>query len=998
MVERNSMGRLDLQILGPLRIMHEKRPILLPTHKAEALLLYLAVESDLHAREQLARWLWPESDPARARANLRSTLLQLRQAFGEQEEQHPQPHLHTTFHQVGLHHDERLHLDLQLVSAAWSRLRHLTKDGPMSESDLAQGEQALALVRGPFAQGLSIQDAPDMEEWIHTQQHIWQRRINDLFTWLATAYTHQGQWQQALMLLERWLSLDPLSEEATRLLMQTYTTRDQPREALTTYRRYRELLREPLQTEPDAELQALALRIQQTGTPSGPIPQRSSRSTPAALLEQGPMVGRGHEFGRLVETYMTLARGQPSVVAIQGESGIGKSRLAREFAPWAKSQGADVLLGHTAPTAGRLPYQPFIELLRARLERLNAPDDLLEDVWLTELSRLLPELRERYPDLPTPTNDPTLGPTHLYEAVARLLRALAQQQPLVLVLEDLHWADQASLDLLAYLADSWLRQPIPILIVLTYRHDEGEQSMRLRSWLHVMQRTLPLTELALQPLSEENTLRYLQWLQGSPPPAPPVAAAAQQQRVPTGPTDLEQLNQQLYRRTAGQPFYLIETLRDLFEHQQVQMEETASGGWQLDIVQLLSVAPSLHRILPTRVHQLVSSRVEQFSTEGRWLLRSAAILEQPIELEDILQVSQLSEPEGLAALDEALRSRLLQERSPEGEQEAITYRFAHDLIREIIYTEQGLTQRQRLHQRAFRWLHARQSPPARLAYHAQQAGMVHEAFHYLIQAGDEAMNMFAVQDAISSYREGLTLLDKYQRALSETDTQNVHSIQQLYRSLGRAHEVLEQWEQAWQIYETMLNFARQTHQPKLACIALNQLALLAMQQGFDIDRAIALLQEAHMLAIERQDALMEAEVAWNLAQTLIHVWQLHEAKRHGLRALELARQLQLLELEARSYYVLTAIYFWLGMFPQTIANASEAIDRYTKLNTQDPADPSLPTYIIVSGAMPSFHDANQAALIGSLITRLDGYVGVGNVQAALADGQRALALSQEMKN
>ncbi|HLG75968.1 MAG TPA: hypothetical protein VKX46_06110, partial [Ktedonobacteraceae bacterium] len=292
----------------------------------------------------------------------------------------------------------------------------------------------------------------------------------------------------------------------------------------------------------------------------------------------------------------------------------------------------------------------------------------------------------------------------------------------------------------------------------------------------------------------------------------------------------------------------------------------------------------------------------------------------------------------------------------------------------------------------------RQSPPARLAYHAQQAGMVHEAFHYLIQAGNEAMNMFAVQDAISSYKTSLSLLDKHQRMLSEADTDSIEDVKQLYWHLGRAYEVLEQWEQAGQVYENMLNFARRIHQPKIACIALNQRALLAIQQGFDIDRAIDLLQQAYTLVVERQDPRMEVEVAWSLAQIFVHVWRLHEAERHGLRALELARQLHLLELEARSFFVLTEIYRWLGHYEQTVDAATHAIDLYTKLSAQTTLPPSLPTYIVVSGAMPSFQATNQSALVGALVTRFIGYVGLGNLQAALADGQRALSMSQAMKN
>jgi predicted ATPase len=117
-----------------------------------------------------------------------------------------------------------------------------------------------------------------------------------------------------------------------------------------------------------------------------------------------------------------------------GEAGIGKTRLASEFVAWAAAQGAEVLRGHAFELGRRLPYQPLVEALRTRLEAENAPEDLLEDLWLAELSRLLPELRLRYPDLPAPTQDEISGKLRLFEAGARLLLALAQRAPVVLLL------------------------------------------------------------------------------------------------------------------------------------------------------------------------------------------------------------------------------------------------------------------------------------------------------------------------------------------------------------------------------------------------------------------------------------------------------------------------------------------------------------------------------------------------------------------------------------
>jgi predicted ATPase len=170
-------------------------------------------------------------------------------------------------------------------------------------------------------------------------------------------------------------------------------------------------------------------------------------------------------------------------VLVVGEAGIGKTRLVSEFVAWVRAQGTDVLAGQAFEMGGRLPYQPLVEALRPRLEEENAPEDLLDDLWLGELSRLLPELRVRYPDLPAPTEDELTARGQMFEAVARLVEALAQRSPLVLLLDDLQWTDGASLDLLRYLEASWSRHGSRVLLLGTLRREELELTPQLAAQL-----------------------------------------------------------------------------------------------------------------------------------------------------------------------------------------------------------------------------------------------------------------------------------------------------------------------------------------------------------------------------------------------------------------------------------------------------------------------------------------------------------------------------------
>src|SRR6266568_8112412 len=197
-----------------------------------------------------------------------------------------------------------------------------------------------------------------------------------------------------------------------------------------------------MQTEPTLETMALANRMRAVAPP-----RRKEAPTPAlssAIFLDGPLLGRTTELSTLIKVYHTAQRGQTQVVLLEGEVGIGKTRLATEFLAWAEIEGADVLQGQAFETGGQLPYQPGIEALRPRIERENAPDDLLSDTWLAELSRLLPELCDRYPDLPAPQGDNSVARNRLFEAVARLGQALAARTLLVLFVDDVQWADAAS--------------------------------------------------------------------------------------------------------------------------------------------------------------------------------------------------------------------------------------------------------------------------------------------------------------------------------------------------------------------------------------------------------------------------------------------------------------------------------------------------------------------------------------------------------------------------
>src|SRR5438105_3839093 len=389
------MGLLRVAVLGPPEVYHNGSRLTFALRKAEALLLYLAVEGGMHPRSKLGAFLWPDSAPYAARTALRNALTLLRRLFATPDAS-PSGHSHLLSEGdlLGLDRHAPFELDLDVVQQAYQQAqRHSTLPPEEQRAALAaQFQQALTLVRGPFLDGFWLGEEAPFDEWVRQEQHQWQVRLPLLLDRLSSWQEGGGELEPARATLTRWLALDPLAEEACRRLMRVHLALGDASAALQVYATCRARLAEDLRVKPSAETVALAEHIRATATRRGSHPARPSiakaeNQPPSELV--APLVGRAQAFAQLTGRYQQARQGQPQAVLLAGEAGIGKTRLAREFVAWARAQGAEVLSGQAFEMGGRLPYQPLIEAVRPRLEEENAPEDLLDNLWLAELSRLL---------------------------------------------------------------------------------------------------------------------------------------------------------------------------------------------------------------------------------------------------------------------------------------------------------------------------------------------------------------------------------------------------------------------------------------------------------------------------------------------------------------------------------------------------------------------------------------------------------------------------------
>ncbi len=924
MPESSNRRTLHFALLGPPQVYHDSQLLVFPSRKALALLLYLGVEEGRHSRKTLSELFWPESDAAHARSALRTTVLELRDVLAEdtfstrRTGANRVPHLHIDRDTLGLDLASGVSLDLQTLQAAWVLARntaHATLADETHHAQLLQLHEATQLSRGEFLDGFSLHSVQGFDDWTRLQREYWHLRMHLVFDRLSSHYEEAGEFEQAIAVTLRWLALTFLNEEASQRLMSLHFATGNRIAALQVYDALKALLATEMHVDPAPETMALAERIRATA-PMRSRQQRVSRgSAPLQMLLIAPLVGRTHEYGLLLEHYYLARQGQTQVVLLEGETGIGKTRLAEVFLDWTSAQGADVLRGQAFESNRRLSYQPVIEALRSRIDEENAPEDLLHDVWLAELARLLPELHERYPDLTRVVADASVARNHLFEAVTRLLTALATRAPLLLFLDDVHWADTSTLDLIQYMVHRFTSHATPVMLLLSLRTDARQTTSNLAEWRANLERMGPLTRLQLGPLAAKDIVNLLQILtqqtQEGDANGSRVSGPIMQEPVEF----LERVGQRLFAETRGQPFYLIETLKLLLTQSTFMLSASLNGFRAGNIAETLVRELGMARLFPPSVREMISIRLDRLKPAAFAFLVAGAVLEQDATFERLCRVADLSEQEGLVVLDEVIQSLLVQEPGLASDLPGNNvYSFTHPMIREVVYVEAGETRSRIFHRRALHILQESSVPVAKLAHHALAAGMLDPGFRLSVAAGDEARTVFALHVAIEHYEQAWRLLAKQPMKHVMQAQIAASDVHHLYIALRQASELTREWERSFYLHEEILDhlkqmigqddttdlaktyhywyqamldastadlekgvpygeralaLARVSGEANLIIHSLDVLIYMKMQQGA-WEEYEHLVTEAHAYYIMRGDRAMEADALCMLAHADIH--------------------------------------------------------------------------------------------------------------------------------
>jgi len=613
-------------------------------------------------------------------------------------------------------------------------------------------------------------------------------------------------------------------------------------------------------------------------TPIHSLPDAAS----GVASDTTPFVGRGNEYGLLIGLIARLSTGAGYTVLIEGEPGIGKSRLLREVARYAHAKALPALATNCYEIERAMPYQPVIDLVTRALDRVSAAAlRTLAPVSLAELAALAPEIGERFPDLPRLSNDfPEARQARLSRAVDQLLEASRGGRPSVLMVDDIQWADDASAQVLHYLARHAAERPV--LVIYAYRDEEVDSDERLAQRVESLRRDTDACRVPLARLGYADTERL-------------VAA------FPAAHLDAPGLAERLHRETEGNPFFLISILRSL-----------SDGGTQLE--PRPSDAPGL---LPDALRAAVRVRLAHVPKAIRPILETAAVLGRRFDFDTLLDVTNEPETQLLDALETLVKRRLLREEAEGG-----VYDFSHDKLREVVYRDIGGARRRLLHQSVAETLESRgedeaHEHAAQLAEHYERAHVWSKALHYLIRAGERSQALFAMRDALHWLDRAVALSESHPESLDERQRIAI------YERRGAARAQAGQTQGAVADMRRVIVAARASGERAKTRDALIQLGM-AHRRADEYAEASACLTEALAESRAMNDEHHAADTLYHLGTVAWSTGNNNQAIRYHQQAVEIC--------ERTACADLVAVQAWHGRGEAHFANMEPvaAIECYTR--------------------------------------------------------------------
>ena len=747
------ISTLHLQLLGDFRLTLGDTPVLsINSPRLQSLFAYIVLHRAApQDRSHVAFLLWPESTEARAHASLRKLLHQLRQALPEIDH-----FLHTDRHSLywlPASSETPWTLDIMEIEEALTQAEQA--------QDAIVKRQALERVRHLY-RGDLLPSCYD--EWILPERDRWHQVFLQTAERLITQMEEERDYDAAIPVAQQLLRHDPLHEATSRQLMRLYALQGDRASAIRVYHTCVTVLERELGTEPGEATRAIYETLMASDgsskTPTRPLTTRGTRA---------PLLGRKGEWRQLQAAWSKATAGHAHIVMLTGEAGIGKTRLAEEMEAWVSRLGMTTARASCYAALKHVAYAPVTSWLRT--DALHTSLLALDALFLTEAARLVPELLVTRPALAHPSAM-TEGwqRQHFFEALARVVQNASH--PLLLLLDDLQWCDQETLDWLQYLLR--FEPGARMLLIGTVRVEEIDPEHPLVAFLAALQRDGLVTEMPLGPLTTTEVTSLAEHL----------------------------LNQQLdaatraslYHETEGNPLFVVEMARA-----GTLRQDRSTSSVVNSTLPLFSLPTSP---LPPVVQSVLQTRIAQLSPLAREVAHVAAIIGREFAFSVLAQACREQEDAVVSGLDELWQRRIIRE---QGAGTIESYDFSHDKLREQVYASLSPASRRLLHRRVAEALEQSytgnlDTVSGQLATHYERAGLPERAISYYRCAGETALRMYANTEAMTAFQKAAALLnvgrEKYLRREQQWEEAAAiyTALGDIFAMTGRQHEARQAYQ------------------------------------------------------------------------------------------------------------------------------------------------------------------------------------------------------------
>jgi DNA-binding CsgD family transcriptional regulator len=691
------------------------------------------------------------------------------------------------------------------------------------------------------------------------------------------------------------------------------------------------------------------------------------------------LIGREREVATLQTLIDQARQGRGQVLLLSGEAGIGKSRLLAEGKRQASEQGFLVLQGNCFPTDRSAPYAPLLDLLSSsQTHDLLSPSPTAPSPLARELARLFPGLLDHASgETPLQPLEPEQDKRRLFMALTQFFTGLADTQPVLLTVEDVHWSDETSLEFLHHLARRSARHSL--LLVLTYRNDEIHSE--LRHWLAQLDREHLAQESVLSPLSKAEVEAMLR------------AIFDRKQMMPTA------ILEAIYELTEGNPFFIEEILKSL-----ILTNTIVSGN------EMWERQPPGELHIPRSVQDAVQLRLEQVSSAAQQVVMLAAVAGRRFDFAFLQQITQQEEQTLLTLMKELIAAQLVVEESEE------QFAFRHALTREAIYRQLLLRERKALHHTIAETMEQLYAPAldthlTEVADHFYEAGVWEKALSYARRAGETALALYAPRAAI----------EQFTRALKATHYLKASKLPTLYRLRGQAYETLGDFEQARADYERAIHAAHEAGEGEMEWQATIDLG--SLWAGREYERTGTFFRQAVTLAETLSDPTLRAHSLNRLGNWLVNTGQVQEGLEAHQQALDVFQRQHDRAGMAQTFDLLGMVLDWIGNTVQGAQQRERAIALFRLLGDKKSLSTSLVSalfsatpaaryetgFVIVRSPEECERDAREAVELARQIDWPAGEayaeLGIGLLLASfgqfgrgLAHVHQALQIAQEIEH